>query len=374
MKAKVKGVEFEVNNEEDLKLLSKFISRTEDEEFEKAEKTVMQEAEAEDRDSKISQAVEISKREGISFGRACRKIGFIAKGGDYRKAKHFGYKKSKQKQTLRDEMIARAVRLSAEKGIALSLACQELGFYASSPDYKLAKKLGYKKYSFRNKSSGWKKRKSMRFQRWTLAEDNIIKNNSPHRAKKLLSGRTMLAVYVRRKQLGVTSVRKGKLAKKIVFHMKDGKEVFVDKVKGKKWQKFTAEEDEIIRTKSLQEAIKILPHRSKTSIYRRRWEKGWAKKQKPTITKPTFEGITFDIFSRDENAQEKGNLYMAVLEHSARKKSPLTTREVSTVMQISIGEAKALLMDTFQQQHKIYEQFKTAGKMVLKNQDTLEFQ
>jgi hypothetical protein len=211
----------------------------------------------------------------------------------------------------RKERVRQAVLLAKEKGISFGEAAKQIGVPVCGPTYKLARELGYSGNFKGKKHKHRRYRKSRRFLAWTQDEDNVVLENTPKKAKKLLA-RTFPAIYMRRRQL--------KQKKKIT-----------------------------------------------------------EKKETP-VGKQKIPELSFDMLSRNatcgrtwEQTQDKTNLYLAILEHSIRKEIPMKTKDLVALLQLSVSEARALLIDTFQQQQSIFAKFRASGKMVLENSDVLEF-
>jgi hypothetical protein len=98
-----------------------------------------------------------------------------------------------------------------------------------------------------------------------------------------------------------------------------------------------------------------------------------AKKElKPA--KVIMEKPDFDMFRKREDEEEATNLYLAILEHSSRKKKPISIAEVCSLFALNATEARALLLDTWQQQKAIFTWLNILDRsMILTSDNTLEF-
>jgi len=113
---------------------------------------------------------------------------------------------------------------------------------------------------------------------WTEKEDEIIKNNSPKKAKKFLPNRSMQAIYLRRIKLGISE----EVAKKRK-NVESSFEININKVKSvseemakkrKKGKRWTKQEIEILMNNEPLQALKLLSNRDLKSIYDKRYNLG----------------------------------------------------------------------------------------------------
>jgi len=252
--------------------------------------------------------------------------------------------------------------------------------------------------------------KSRKFKSWTESEDEIVKNNTPKRASKLLHGRTLPAVYNRKMRLtrfssGLSSdlvivqSKKKRVSSKHIpwsnsedeivkkYSPEDAAKYLPNRTKlavygrriklgisgrkvPKKHSRFEQWEIDIIKNNSPQEAMRLLPNRLKGTIYDKRYALGLGKEQKPK-PKPVAEEIKFDILNK-----EQSDVMLGVIEHSVRKKKPLSLAEVTKTFHLSVSEARALLFDAFQQAGKIMKYIKQDKKVRIVNPNgdpSLEF-
>jgi hypothetical protein len=223
------------------------------------------------------------------------------------------------------------------------------------PDVKLDKPK--RTYNTRRRSRKWK--------HWTAEEDAILKKYPLSKAKTMLPGRTMASMRIRLdRQAGK---RGGLPAKTLNFEFKDGKERQL-KFPTHGW---TSEMDEIVKTYPIDEAAKRLS-RTKSSVYNRRRTLKIAKKQrhkfigvrvdgqvrgkavKPEAPKmPEASKISFDIFKNDAEEAQKTEILLDLIKHSRTANRKISLNELVSVFQITVSEAKALVMDIFQQQFRI---------------------
>jgi len=178
-----------------------------------------------------------------------------------------------------------------------------------------------------------KRKKSKRIP-WTNSEDEIVKKYSPEEATKYLPNRTKRAVYSRRIKLGVSGRKTPK-----------------------KHSRFEQWEIDIIKNNSPKEAQRLLSHRLKGTIYDKRYALGLSKKK---VKKK--EEIKFDILDK-----EQSNIMLGMVEHSLRKKKPLALAEITKTFGISVSEARALLLDVFQQAGRIMKFIKQSKKVRMIN-------
>jgi hypothetical protein len=321
MKARFRGIEFEVEDEKDLNLI---LSLTDE------------------RRKEMQSEIEVG-REAKTEKRGWRK---------------------------RSEIVAEAVEISKSGNMNFKQAMESLGIVnVKGTDYKLAGTLGYKKSrGYKNKRKPkFKKRVSRKFQRWTPEEDEIVLKYPVRKARTMLAGRTRMAIYTR-----LYTLQRGKV-RNLRFKYEEGKET---QVKDKKKWGWSDKEDKILKTcRTVSEAAKFLPGRSKASIYTRRGLFGLSKRQRaPAETRQIKakmelveeDNLSFDIFKKDPEEKDKTQILLDVIKHSDTAKRKLAVRDLVSVFQITIGEAKALIMDIFQQQSRISKRL-NVGKMVLSN-------
>lgn len=325
MKAKFKGIEFEVNSENDFQNLiywteSSKIDSEADEFAEATESKVMQEAEEDFKEfieeeikSKKKKIIRTWTKQEVEFAKDAFKKGIDIK----EIASNLGRSTSSVYNKLNP---VRQSKLKGKSGKRPRYTEEDLDYLrnhtvtecmahfgrARSSIYKLRDRHGIKETPVVRK----RRRKSMKHKGWTKQEDEIVRQFSPKRACSLLPGRTINSIYNRRIQLGVS-------------------------------------DKDMFRNRKPKSEVASQP----------------MKTEKKSIS--AFEFLD----------KEQSNLYLGIVEHQARNNKILSVNDIHTIFAgLDLSQSRALLHDTFQQWQKIKETIKSSKKAKLVNDNNaIEF-